>query len=229
MGRLVLHPTIESQWQALVIDARQHSAIQLSEELESYLVFLLMRFVKNPEILQSILALDFLNTVLQPSSSFSNNLSQSNFLASTKNKQNLRDIGDKCLLFSGLFPGLAKRRRVHVSYYVKLGQSAYSLLSTLSNNSFPGAQHPSQLATLFANLGEHFVGLMDVLHTIRSLNREYHSQEILELLNAYELLIDTKSQHAFTLIKNATMNKDFSILDLGSTHSDYDDQEPIKH
>jgi hypothetical protein len=174
MERLVLHPTPESQWVALVQDARQLSSVTLSEDLESYLVFLLMRFTKNSDITQDILALDFLNNI--------NKLNK-------ESEQALREVGDKCLLFSGLFPRRARRRRVHISYYVKLGQSAYSSLSEF---------HHNQLSQLFAKLGNQFVGLMDVLQTIRSLDKNY---QVLDLLEAYELWSETKSAQALKILR----------------------------
>lgn len=178
MEKLVLHPTPESQWYALVEEACRSSAIPLSEDLESYLVFLLMRFTKNPEIAYNIFALDYLEGI--------KNLNPGG-------RQTLRDVGDKCLLFSGFFPQRARHRRVNISYYVKLGQSAYSSLSN----------HTNQLSELFSKLHDHFVPLMDILHAIRALDKNY---KILDLLDAYELWSDTKSAQAFKILQGATQH-----------------------
>lgn len=147
MESLILHPTATAQWQALVEEAEQASSIYLSEELESYLVFLLMRFAENPMVAQSIMATDFLESFHQ---------------LKLLKQEGLRDVGDKCLLFSGLFPGTACRRRVRISYYVKLGQTAYLSLSTSYFN---------KLSELFASLGDQFVGLMDILQTMRDITK----------------------------------------------------------
>lgn len=180
METLIIHPTATAQWQALVSEAELLSAIKLSEELESYLVFLLMRFSESPEVVHSIIAEELIE-----------NLNQLNKLKYDKNGA-LRDIGDKCLLLSGLFPGNARRRRVRISYYVKLGQSAYHSLSDAYAN---------KLATLFCELSSHFIGLMDILHTIRSLTSE---QMALDLLQAEELWSDTHSAYALKTLRGKT-------------------------
>ena len=173
---LVLQPTSMAQWHALIEEARVSSAITLSEDLESYLILLLMRFCSDPEIANSVFALDFL---------------QNQSLLNRENRQVMRDVGDKCLLFSGLFPETAERKRVHISYYVKLGQSAYSSLSASD----------SELSQLYDKLCHHFVGLMDVLLTMRSLDP---NATPLNLLEAEDLWHSTQSAHALSILRNAT-------------------------
>lgn len=175
METLILHPTPTAQWQALVGEAERASSIRLSEELESYLVFLLMRFSEHPEIAHSILANDFLESL---------------YKIKLAKQETLRDVGDKCLLFAGLFPGRARKRRVRISYYVDLGKTAYfSLSDSYLNN----------LSSLFASLGDQFVGLMDILHTMRELTSQ---QTFLDLLQAEELWNDIKSQHALKTLRS---------------------------
>lgn len=147
MKQLIVHPTATSQWYALINDAQVRRRLQLDEELESYLVFLLMRFTEQPEIADSILALDFL---------------QSQHEVGQAQQELLRDVGDKCLLFSGLFPGLAKRRRVDSDYFVTLGQSAYATLSQME---------VKKTAVLFSGLCQEFICLKDILQAIRDLPR----------------------------------------------------------
>lgn len=187
MHTLVLEPTVTAQWHALVKDARKSTSIQLPEELECYLVFLLMRFSEHPELLNSILAIDFL---------------ESHAKWGEERKLALRDVGDKCLLYAGLFPGKARKRRVKISYYVELGQSAYNALSIFQSNAS---------ALLFKNLGQQFVELMDTLYYIRALNN--HSSEFsLDLIEAHELWTDTASSHAYKILKaNTGMDPKLSI------------------
>ncbi|MFI4938410.1 MAG: hypothetical protein ACHQJ6_07880 [Candidatus Berkiellales bacterium] len=143
MASLILHPTSIAQWHALLNEAQQCSSIYLKEDIESYLVFLLMRFTEEPNVVSSILGLDFLK-ICQPNSLI-------------HQQQQLKEVGDKCLLFAGLFPGRAARRRVKLSYYVKLGQTAYS---TLSSNLISQEE-------LFNRLCNQFPKLTDVLHAMR--------------------------------------------------------------
>lgn len=168
MRKLLLHPTSTAQWYELVNEAQSSASICLNEELESYLVFLLMRFSQQPQIANSVLGLEFLNGVQVDSS---------------PQPQILKDVGDKCLLFSGLFPGRAKKRRVKVSYFVKLGQSAYSNLSQ---------QAADTDAQLFANLCLAFTNLMDVLQATRDI-----SSESIDLLQNIEQWQETGSKVAW--------------------------------
>ncbi len=125
----------------------------------------------------SLFALDFLQNIKK---------------LNTENQKIMQDIGDKCLLYSGLFPGRAKRQRVQISYYVDLGKCSYFALS---------AFHQNSLSSLFASLSDHFVALMDILHSIRSLDT--HSS-LINLLEAEELWHTTKSKHAQKILKKAT-------------------------
>jgi hypothetical protein len=175
MGKMVLHPTPTAQWQALVSEASVAlGKPALSEELESYLVFLLMRFTDSPALSGSVMALEFLRSME---------------LFKSARESSLRDVGDKCLLLAGFFPEMARRRRVKMSYYVDLGRSAYASLSSV---------HHQALSELFARLSHDFVLLVDVLHSMRALDGQ---KEDLDLIAAEELWRDTNSQHAWSVLK----------------------------
>jgi hypothetical protein len=177
MSKVILHNNSTAAWQELVVDAQQMRQMELNEELESYLVFMLMRFTEQASVHQQPIALDFLETL------HSNGELQ---------KTQLREVGDKCLLFSGLFPGIAERRRVKVSYYVDVGQSAYHLLAGLSN---------AVACDLFVQLAKRFVPLMDILQTIRGMSA---NEPLLKPLAAMELWQDTKSQTAIEILQSYT-------------------------
>ena len=169
MRKILDQPGNMSHWQALVQEAEELCGIKLDEELESYLVFTLMRYLRRPEMANRILALDFLEA-LQASRQ--------------QRSQVLRDVGDQCLLVSGLFPRQAERRRVRVSYYVDLGRSAYQNL----------AESLSKTAHLFALLAEEFIAAMDTLQAIRVLGQQDSG---LLPLAAYELWQDSSSLQAY--------------------------------
>lgn len=174
MKRLILHPTETTQWQALLHEAQAACSLQLTEDLESYLVFLLMRYATHPGLATSVVGVDFLES----------------YHKIGQNRQVLlRDVGDKCLLFSGLFPGHARRRKVKVSYFVGLGQSAYNALSSEDSVS---------QADLFATLCQDFVVLMDILQATRET-----SMQIKDLLplEAAELWHETGSQRAKEMLE----------------------------
>jgi hypothetical protein len=174
MTTLVLQPTDLAQWHALVAEAQQACDSNLDEPLESYLVFLLMRFADRPELARKIMALEFLRAQQTDS----------------QQAGNLRDVGDQCLLFSGLFPQIAEKRMVRVSYFVNIGRSAYGQLSSLVDR---------QSERLFSNLAGGFVAIMDVLHAMRGLS----GTPALQPLAAAELWADTGSHSAWNAITDS--------------------------
>lgn len=173
MQSLILHPTSIAQWHALLNEAQKSSTIYLKEDLEAYLVFLLMRFTSQPEIASSVLGLDFLKC---------------HQYRDAEQSHLLKDLGDRCLLFAGLFPGRAIKRRVKLSYFIKLGQRAYSTLSNQIN----------EQESLFIQLCFEFPRLMDVLHATRESN---HTSDLLQSL---ELWHETGSEFAWKRICHAT-------------------------
>lgn len=169
MRPLLIEPTVTSQWQSLVQEAQQATQHRLDETLESYLVFLLIRFTQRSDIAQRIVAIDYLT-----------GLTESGHLRSEK----LRDVGDLCLLTSGLFPQRAQKRRVKISYFVDIGRSAYHELGHTVTH---GA------SDLYISLSEDFVSLMDILQSMRA---NEHTDQILSPLAAYDLWRDTGSKAA---------------------------------
>lgn len=161
---LILESSELAQWLTLVREAESEYGCRLDEAMESYLVFTLMRFMKNQHLCTQTMALDYLNSQDLPSS---------------LRTEQLRDIGDQCLLLSGLFPKRAEKRLVRVSYYVDMGRSAYHHLSD-------NVQHAA--SALYKQLAETFILLMDLLQTIRRF-----SAPALLPIQAYELWSDTGS------------------------------------
>ena len=180
MDELVLHPTETAQWHALVCEAQDLAKHYLGEELESYLVFLLMRFMQQPRIAATILAIEYLRSMQA---------------RRTEQHDKLRDIGDQCLLFSGLFPLRAEKKHVKVSYFVNIGRSAYHQL---------GGLLPQASAQMYNRLAYDFVHAMDVLNAMRAIDTKQYS---ISPIDALELWSDTGSQFAlrqFQKISNAT-------------------------
>ena len=66
MAELILEPTPQAQWQALVHEAQSACDRHLDETLENYLVFLLMRFADKPHCTARIMAADYLNSQTLP-------------------------------------------------------------------------------------------------------------------------------------------------------------------
>ncbi|ARB92519.1 hypothetical protein [Legionella longbeachae] len=143
MRQLILHPTDICQWHALVNEAQAATQLILSENTESYLVFLLMRFSQGPKLIESIVALDFLESMHRPR---------------TLQMELLRDVGDKSLLFCGLFPGIAKRRHVSLEYFSEMGQAAYLTIGELEGK---------HTQNIYFQLSEQFLILQQILQAMR--------------------------------------------------------------
>lgn len=175
MTTLVLQPTDTAQWHTLVAEAQQACQRTLDEPLESYLVFMLMRFTERADLVARAMALEFLDAQTD----------------ATRQPDQLRDVGDKCLLFSGLFPQIAEKRLVRVSYFVRLGCSAYNQLANLVDR---------ESDQLYGRLARAFVPVMDVLQAMRGLSGE----PALGPLAAAELWADTGSRMAFRTLGEAS-------------------------
>lgn len=143
MSTLILHPTDLSQWHAFVNEAQASTHLILNENTESYLVFLLMRFSQKSQLIDSILAMDFLHA---------------QHTSSRKQVEFLRDLGDKSLLFCGLFPGMASRRHVSIDYFKDMGRSAYLTLSELQ---------ATDQSLLYSQLSDQFDEMQRVLQAMR--------------------------------------------------------------
>ena len=169
MTRLILEPTSVAQWQALVQEAQTACERNIDETLESYLVFLLMRFAERPQCTARIMAQDYL---------------ESQHLSGTLRIERLREVGDHCLLFSGLFPQLAERRLVRISYFVNIGRNSYRQLSDVLDRGW---------ASVYGHLSEAFIVLMDILHAMRELGGE----TLLTPIQAMELWQETGSRRCY--------------------------------
>lgn len=167
---IVTSTTTTALWHEIIHEAEHSCAVTLKEEIESYLVFLLMRYINKPEFVKQIMALEFMHGMQK---------------MSAQQEVMLREVGDKCLLFAGLFPRIAESRLVRLSYFVKIGQAAYVTISKTSND-------------LYDHLSHQFVPLMDILQSIR-----HYTQNCPNLLplEAYELWNDTGSQRAYAILQ----------------------------
>ena len=169
MAQLILEPTPQAQWQALVHEAQSACDRQLDEALESYLVFLLMRFADKPQCTARIMAEDYLN---------------SQALLGEQRAGMLREVGDHCLLFSGLFPQLAERRLVRISYFINIGRTSYRQLSAGLDRGW---------SSVYSHLSEAFIVLVDILHAMRGLG----GAAALTPLQAMDLWLETGSRRSY--------------------------------
>lgn len=171
--KILLNSTPIALWYDIIHDAESSCAVMLQEELESYLVFLLIRYTNKPEIVKQIIATEFLKSVK---------------LEHNHRDVALQEVGDKCLLFSGLFPNMAAKRFVKIGYFVNIGQAAYETISKKQND-------------VYSLLSKKFVDLMDILQSVRGYSEQHPD---LLPLQAYELWNETGSQRALSVLKQYT-------------------------
>ena len=148
MANFRLGPSRLADWQNLVIDAEIQSGYQFEESLENYLVLTLDYFTTRNRLACGILAIKLFEAIKNQGQSGTNKL---------------RDVGDRCLLLAGLFPEQALKKNVSLQYFVGIGKHAYHHIYLREN---AGEQLDPEL---FKKLSLNFVGLMDVLHTMRHL------------------------------------------------------------
>lgn len=130
-------------WQAAIREACRQRGTDLDEAEESYLVFVLLRHQRDAQLLARIQALDWLQAQQQ---------------VGRTRADALRDVGDRCLLVAGLFPALARRRRVGLDYFIDLGRGAYQGVAEAGRDGY---------AELFARLAASYRDLVAVLHGLR--------------------------------------------------------------
>ena len=143
MKPLILHPTDTSQWHALVNEAQASTRLVLNENTESYLVFLLMRFSQTTQLIESVVAVDFLDSMNT---------------TGRRQIERLREVGDKSLLLCGLFPGMANKHHVGLNYFSDMGRAAYLTVGELQD---------SALAPLYFQLSHQFTTMQQILQAMR--------------------------------------------------------------
>lgn len=131
-------------WQGLVHEAADRRGQPLDQAQEAYLVFVLLRYQREHGLLARTQALEWLHAQQQ---------------TGHLRMDALRDVGDRCLLIAGLFPGLAQRRRVSADYFIDLGRGAYAEVADSGR---------SATAELFAQLAAGYTALVGTLRAMRA-------------------------------------------------------------
>lgn len=129
-------------WQELVRDGEQHAGVELGESVQSYLVFVLMRYLRDGALAAHVLALDWLAAAEHTGHA---------------RADALRDVGDRCLLIAGRYPRLAERRHVSADYFSNLGCGAYHGVAESARDGY---------AALFAELACAFGSMVRVLDAL---------------------------------------------------------------
>lgn len=142
---LKIEPSQLAEWHSLIADATSIAHRKVNESLEYYLIITLDAFTRENIFVTQAVALDFLNAL---------------DLKNVQNNKMMRNIGDQCLLISGLFPEQANRRNVSLDYYIGIGQHAYNTIA-ISVLDTKIDHH------LFLQLSSQFRDLIQILRAIR--------------------------------------------------------------
>lgn len=143
MNAILTDATQTALWHELVREAESRATLTLDDELESYLVFLLMRHLRDAHLAGHVLATDLLEALGH---------------SGHEREQELRATGDRCLLIAGFYPEQAERRLVSLDYFLAMGAHAYTELAVGLHNA---------LADLYQHLARAFTRLVRVLIELR--------------------------------------------------------------
>jgi hypothetical protein len=105
-----------------------------------------------------------------------------------RQRATLREIGDVSLFISGFFSDSLQRKLVDVDYYVSIGGRAYNTLSRVETDTY---------SSVFAELGEKFVGFVDVLSEV---SERTSCSSNADLLRLYEKWLKTGSPRSGQLL-----------------------------
>ncbi|MCF6808630.1 hypothetical protein L3V79_09545 [Thiotrichales bacterium 19S9-12] len=133
-------------WYDLILMAQKDTAIHLEDELEGYVVTMLMRFNQRHNLADAVLAIEFLEALDKKGKRCHNQM---------------REVADKCLIYSGLFPERSKKKRVNDNYFIQVGQSAYGFLCEALSSAMP------ILSQLYEKLSKEFITVVNVIDAMR--------------------------------------------------------------
>ena len=115
-GMLHTGNTLTELWVDLLQEASGRAKTKLTENQESYLVFMLMRFIGRCELSGITLSLKYLESTLE---------------SRRVQEVKLADTADAGLLFAGLFPERSRRLNVSSSYFMEMSRICFFNLADL--------------------------------------------------------------------------------------------------
>lgn len=143
-----LEPTLVSTWVKFVKAGEERAGCNLSEDLESFLVFTLIRFMERTDLFSVTLALEYYKASAE--------------YTGQKKEQALSEVGDISLILSGLFPERVKRLNVSKSYFSEMGRMAFLVLA----DSF-AQRRLHRIEGLYRNIHNGFPAMTGVLYAAR--------------------------------------------------------------
>ncbi len=133
-------PYIRASWE-IVMECESRSRVNLDDELEAYLVYMVARNFRNRDFPPDVICLEF---------------------NKARTQQDFRQIGDSCLFVDAW--DVRRARLVNDDYYEKLGQAAYAYAATASR---PIDELFNRIAREFSRLSQVLSGVRPQLDSIR--------------------------------------------------------------
>ena len=158
-------------WRALLAQAQSLAAVQVSPAVEEHLVNLLYRYVSAGDV--------------GPHRGLLRSLEEYGRASQNCPSQ----MGDHCLLFTGLFPEHLVKRGLRPADFAALGQSAYGQHAARTRS----ARHET--------LAGEFILAMDVLQTLRAL---HSGSSFLDGFSAFELWNERGSRYSWQVLQTLT-------------------------
>ena len=161
----------------LVDVALSHQRLNTQELTAYYVVQLLASFLQRP-----------LSEDRSDHTPLALKLAQALESGGARQRVTLKEIGDVALFASGFFSDSLNRKLVDVDYYVSIGGCAYNALSRVDTDTF---------SPVYAELGEKFVGFVDVLSEVSERTSCASNSDLLRL---YEKWVKTGSRRSGQLL-----------------------------
>ncbi len=156
-------------FQSQISDAAQHLKISLKNELEFYLVNLLVEFITPDKTHELPDGMDIFNTPL----AF---FVKKGLESSPENQLKIfKRLGDSSLYFAGYFQDYFNRKTFDVDYYISMGSSAYDLVSRLLRDRYGDETYTE----IYSDLASDFKKFVDIIakishdHNLRTNNEEH--------------------------------------------------------
>lgn len=161
----------------LVAGAMEHQRVDAAELTAFYVVQLLAGFIKRPAI-----------DAAAEDAPLAIRLAEALESGGMRQRAGLKRVGDLSLFMSGFFSDSFRRKLVDVDYYVSIGGYAYHALSRVESDTF---------SPVFAELGEKFIGFVDVLAEVSERTSCVSNADVLRL---YEKWLRTGSPRSGQLL-----------------------------
>ena len=178
MSDVVFHRESAVEYFKELVDvALSHQRLNTQELTTYYVVQLLASFLQRP-----------LTDDTRDDTPLAVRLAQALESGGARQRVTLKEIGDVALFVSGFFSDSLNRKLVDVDYYVSIGGRAYNVLSRVETDTF---------SPVFAELGEKFVGFVDVLSEVSERTSCTSNSDLLRL---YEKWLKTGSRRSGQLL-----------------------------